>query len=189
MAAPTTRARRTSSPRYSGRTPDADEDVTVAQPSQPTGAELDSIDRNIVSALVADARITNAQLAEHVGVAPSTALLRTRQLIERGVITGYHAQLHLPSVGRSVQALVSVRLKGHNRDEIDRFTSRVPRLPEVVSTFHVAGSVDYMIHLAVANSEVLRDWVLDHLTTDPVVGHTETTLVFDHMAGNAGPLP
>ncbi len=150
---------------------------------------LDTVDRQIVKELLADARITNAQLAERVGVAPSTALLRTRQLSERGVISGYHARLNLPVVGRAVQALISVQLRGHNREEIDRFTSRVPSLPEVVSTFHVSGSVDYLIHLAVADTDALRDWVLDYLTTDPVVSHTETTLVFNHMEGNRGLLP
>lgn len=150
---------------------------------------LDPVDRRILQELLADARITNAQLAEKVGVAPSTALLRTRQLLERGVVTGFHAELDLTAVGRAVQALISVQLKGHNREEIDRFTSRVPALPEVVATFHVSGSVDYLIHLAVPDTNALRDWVLDHLTTDPVVGHTETTLVFNRMDGNPGLLP
>lgn len=159
----------------------------MANSGRPAG--LDPVDRRILQELLADARITNAQLADKVGVAPSTALLRTRQLAERGVITGYHAEVNLAAIGRAVQALVSVQLKGHNREEIDRFTSRVPALPEVVATYHVSGSVDYLIHLAVADTEALRDWVLDYLTTDPVVGHTETTLVFDRMEGNAGLLP
>lgn len=159
----------------------------MANSGKPAG--LDPVDRRIVQVLLADARITNAQLADKVGVAPSTALLRTRQLAERGVITGYHAEVNLAAIGRAVQALVSVQLKGHNREEIDRFTSRVPALPEVVATYHVSGSVDYLIHLAVADTEALRDWVLDYLTTDPVVGHTETTLVFNRMEGNAGLLP
>lgn len=160
---------------------------TPVRPREPMA--LDHTDRLILRELVADARVTNAQLAERIGVAPSTALLRTRQLVERGVITGYYAQLDFAAVGRAVQAMVSVQLKGHNREEIDRFTARVPLLPEVVSTFHVAGAVDYLLHLAVPSTEVLRDWVLDHLTTDPVVGHTETTLVFNHLPGNSGVLP
>jgi hypothetical protein len=49
--------------------------------------------------------------------------------------------------------------------------------------------VDYLLHIAVATTEDLRDWVLDNLATDPVVGHTETTLVFEHIQGNHGPLP
>ncbi|GAA1109038.1 Lrp/AsnC family transcriptional regulator [Arthrobacter flavus] len=168
------------------------EDAAFA-PAAPNRARdtpmLDQTDQQILKELVADARITNAQLAERIGVAPSTALLRTRQLVDRGVISGYHAQLDFAAIGRAVQAMVSVQLKGHNREEIDRFTDRVPNLPEVVSTFHVAGSVDYLLHLAVPSTEVLRDWVLDHLTTDPVVGHTETTLVFNHLPGNTGVLP
>ncbi|MFI5084714.1 MAG: Lrp/AsnC family transcriptional regulator [Actinomycetales bacterium] len=150
---------------------------------------LDAVDRQIIDALVADARMTNRDLAEAVGIAPSTALMRTRALMDRGAIEGFEAKLNLNAIGRSVQALISVRLRAHDRVEIDRFTGTVPLLPEVLSTFHVAGGVDYLLHIAVPNTEMLRDWVLDNLTTDPVVGHTETTLVFSHMPGHTGPLP
>lgn len=154
----------------------------------PGGEPLDEVDRRILAALVDDARITNKQLAELVGIAPSTALMRTRALSERGIITGYEAKVDLAAVGRSVQALISVRLRAHDRDQIDAFTSRVPQLPGVLATFHTSGAVDYLLHIAVGSTEELRDWVLDHLTTDPVVGHTETTLVFEQIPGR-GPLP
>ncbi|MCU6479347.1 Lrp/AsnC family transcriptional regulator [Arthrobacter sp. A2-55] len=149
---------------------------------------LDAVDRQIIDALVADARITNRDLADAVGIAPSTALMRTRSLVERGAIEGFSAKLNLAVIGRAVQALIAVRLRAHDRDQIDAFTSRVPRLPEVLSTFHTSGSVDYLLHIAVRDTDALRDWVLDNLTTDPVVGHTETTLVFKHMPGHQGPL-
>ena len=154
----------------------------------PGGEPLDEVDRRILAALIDDARITNKQLAELVGIAPSTALMRTRALSERGIITGYEAKVDLAAVGRSVQALISVRLRAHDRDQIDAFTSRVPQLPGVLATFHTSGAVDYLLHIAVGSTEELRDWVLDHLTTDPVVGHTETTLVFEQIPGR-GPLP
>jgi DNA-binding Lrp family transcriptional regulator len=149
---------------------------------------LDGVDRQIIDALVADARITNRDLADAVGIAPSTALMRTRSLMERGAIEGFEAKLNLAVIGRAVQALIAVRLRAHDRDQIDAFTSRVPKLPEVLSTFHTSGSVDYLLHIAVRDTNALRDWVLDNLTTDPVVGHTETTLVFKHMPGHTGPL-
>ncbi|WP_104091713.1 Lrp/AsnC family transcriptional regulator [Arthrobacter sp. GMC3] len=149
---------------------------------------LDAVDRQIIDALVADARVTNRDLADAVGIAPSTALMRTRALMERGAIEGFEAKLNLAVIGRAVQALIAVRLRAHDRDQIDAFTSRVPQLPEVLSTFHTSGSVDYLLHIAVRDTDALRDWVLDNLTTDPVVGHTETTLVFKHMPGHTGPL-
>ena len=149
---------------------------------------LDAVDRQIIDTLVADARITNRDLADVVGIAPSTALMRTRSLMERGAIEGFAAKLNLASIGRAVQALIAVRLRAHDRDQIDTFTARVPLLPEVLSTFHTSGSVDYLLHIAVRDTDALRDWVLDNLTTDPVVGHTETTLVFKHIPGHTGPL-
>lgn len=160
----------------------------AARPGGPADV-LDAVDRQIIAALVADARITNRDLADAVGIAPSTALMRTRSLVERGAIEGFEAKLSLPAIGRAVQALIAVQLRAHDRDQIDAFTARVPRLPEVLSTFHTSGSVDYLLHIAVADTDALRDWVLDNLTTDPVVGHTETTLVFKHLPGNPGPLP
>jgi DNA-binding Lrp family transcriptional regulator len=159
------------------------------QPQASVAVEpLDAVDRQIIDALVADARITNRDLADTVGIAPSTALMRTRALMERGAIEGFEAKLNLAVIGRAVQALIAVRLRAHDRDQIDAFTSRVPLLPAVLSTFHTSGSVDYLLHIAVRDTDALRDWVLDNLTTDPVVGHTETTLVFKHMPGHAGPL-
>ncbi|MCW1250163.1 Lrp/AsnC family transcriptional regulator [Acaricomes phytoseiuli] len=149
---------------------------------------LDETDRKILDLLIADARMTNRDLADAVGIAPSTALMRTRALQTRGTISGFEAKVNLNAVGRRVQALIAVQLLAHDRVEIDRFTSTVARLPEVLSTFHTSGSVDYLLHIAVANAEDLRDWVLDHLTTDPAVQHTETTLVFDRIPGNPGPL-
>jgi DNA-binding Lrp family transcriptional regulator len=156
----------------------------AAAPNTP----LDGTDRALVSALLDDARLPNNRLAEAAGVAASTALVRARSLVDRGVIRGFHAEVDLAAVGRPVQALVAVRLRAHDRAQIDAFSRRVPTLPEVVATYHVAGMDDYVLHVAVASAEALRDFVLDHLTTDPVVGHTETNLVFEVRQGNSGPL-
>ncbi|GHG46886.1 AsnC family transcriptional regulator [Sinomonas cellulolyticus] len=169
-------------------TPTAGRPQHAAGHHPPGGEPLDDVDRRILAALVEDARITNKQLAELVGIAPSTALMRTRALSDRGIITGFEAKVDLAAVGRSVQALISVRLRAHDRDQIDAFTARVPQLPGVLATFHTSGAVDYLLHIAVGSTEELRDWVLDNLATDPVVGHTETTLVFERIPG-PGPLP
>lgn len=157
----------------------------MAMPNEP----LDGTDRALLAALLADARVPNNRLAEAAGVAPSTALVRARGLVDRGVIRGFHAEVDLARVGRPVQALVSVRLRAHDRAQIDAFSRRVPQLPEVVATYHVAGMDDYVLYVAVASAEALRDFVLDHLTTDPVVAHTETNLVFEVRTGSTGPLP
>lgn len=150
---------------------------------------LDRIDQALVVALLRDARMPNARLADEVGVAPSTALVRLRSLLRSGVIRGFRADVDPAAVGRPVQALVAVRMRAHDRAVIDSFARSLPTLSEVVQTFHVAGSDDYVLHVAVADAEGLRDFVLDHLTTHPAVAHTETNLVFSHSEGHRGPLP
>jgi DNA-binding Lrp family transcriptional regulator len=150
---------------------------------------LDPTDLGIITALMRDARMPNARLAEEAGVAPSTALVRLRALLRSGVIRGFRADIDPASVGRPVQALIAVRLRAHDRAVIESFARRLPTLAEVVQTFHVAGSDDYVLHVAVPDAEHLRDFVLDHLTTHPAVAHTETNLVFTHSEGHRGPLP
>ncbi|GAA1747826.1 Lrp/AsnC family transcriptional regulator [Nostocoides vanveenii] len=150
--------------------------------------ELDDVDQALLAALIADARLANNRLAARAGVAASTALLRVRALIDRGVIRGFHADVDPERVGRPVQAIVAVRLRAHDRRHIDAFTSTVPRLPEVMQSFHVAGDDDYLLHVALPSASALREWILDRVTTHPAVAHSRTTLIFGHDTGHTGPL-
>ncbi|CCI53755.1 Lrp/AsnC family transcriptional regulator [Nostocoides jenkinsii] len=150
---------------------------------------LDDVDQTLLAALIEDGRLANNRLAARAGVAASTALLRVRQLIDRGVIRGVHADIAPGAVGRPVEAIVAIRLRAHDRRHIDAFTTTVPRLPEVLQSFHVAGDDDYLLHVAVPSAAYLRDWILDQVTTHPAVAHSRTSLVFGHEPGHPGPLP
>lgn len=149
---------------------------------------LDDTDRAILRLLALDARTPNNAVAEAVGIAPSTCHGRIRALRERGVIRGFHADIDPAALGLGLQAMIAVRLGAHNRDQIDAFVRDVPRLPGVVGVFHVAGADDYLLHIAVRDSDALRDFVLDHLTGHPAVRHTETSLIFAHLPGTVAAL-
>jgi DNA-binding Lrp family transcriptional regulator len=149
----------------------------------PNDVRLDDLDRAILGALSEDARIPNSRLAARVGVAPSTALQRVRALRAAGVIRGFHAEIDLAALGRPLQAMVAVRLAVHNREQIETFTSEVRGLPGVLSVFHLAGATDYLVWLAAADAQGLREFVVDHLATNPAVGHAETSLIYEHRRG------
>ena len=144
---------------------------------------VDAVDRALLELLARDARITNQRLAEEVGVAPSTALARLRSLRERGVIRGFHAEVDLAALGRPLQALIAVRLAVHARDQIDDFTRAVHRLPGVLMVFHLTGVTDYLVWVAAADAQDLREFVVDHLATNPSVAHAETSLIYEHHRG------
>lgn len=146
---------------------------------------LDETDRELVRLLSADGRMANSALAEAVGIAPSTCLTRVRSLRDRGVIRGFHAEVELGALGLPLQAMVAVRLGAHSRSQIEKFRSRAPTLPGVLAVFHLSGANDYLLHVAAESPDALREFVLDHLTTDPAVVHAETSLIFEHVRGQA----
>lgn len=158
----------------------SDDSLVSAGPAPNDVRDLDEVDRALLAHLVADARTTNAALAEAVGVAPSTCLSRVRSLRERGVIRGYHADVDPAAVGLPLQAMISVRLQSDARDRLGEFTGLVRRLPEVRDVYFVAGEDDYLLHVATAGTGALRDLVA-RLNGHRDVAGTVTSLIFDHL--------
>ncbi len=146
-------------------------------PSRP----LDRIDRLLLTHLQNNARLSNKELAAQLGVAPSTALERTRRLEREGVLVGYHAELSLPESGMPLQALVSVTLQRHFRPLVEAFQAHALALPEVLQLFHTTGQSDFLVHVAVRNPEHLRQLALEAFTDRDEVSRIETALLFDHQ--------
>ena len=142
---------------------------------------MDAVDQAILRRLQRDGRQTNRDLAEAVGVAPSTALERTRGLRMRGVITGFHAAVDPAALGRSVQALIGVRIRPQSRETIESVRDGVARLPETLSVFVVTGNEDILIHVAVPDTPYLRDFVLDRLARRKEIVDVRTTVVYEHV--------
>jgi DNA-binding Lrp family transcriptional regulator len=153
------------------------------QGTDPLPTDLDEVDGVLLRTLYQDGRTPNADLAAAAGVAPSTALLRTRTLRARGVVRGIHADIDPGRVGRPLQALIAVRLHGHTHTHVDAFRTLAPTLPGVLQVFHMAGQDDYLIHVAAADADALRSLILDHITSHPAVRATQTHLVFEHLRG------
>ena len=146
-------------------------------------ADLDDVDLAIIAELAADARITNAALAQRVGVAESTSIKRLRALREAGIVTGFTAQLNLAALGFPIEAVIKVRLSNHDRDHVLRFHATLTKIPGVLTAFHVAGEDDYLVHVAVRAPQDLRDLVLNHIVVHGGVQHTQTQLVFGVLHG------
>jgi len=144
---------------------------------------MDAIDRRIIEILVEDARIPNSQLAARAGIAPSTCLARVRSLRERGVIRGFHADIDPAALGRPLQALIAIRLSVHSREQIEGFTEHVRNLDAVLSIFHMTGETDYLLLVATQDAHDLREFVVEHLASDPAVAHAQTSLVYEHVRG------
>lgn len=141
---------------------------------------LDAVDRQIIEQLQLNGRMTNAELAERVGIAPSTCVARVRSLVSRKIITGFTASVDPAVMGMTLQVLVSVTIRSGARQRISEFSEELRSLPEVLQLFFLGGVEDFIIHLAARDSDHVRDFVMEHLSAHPAVSSTRTSIVFSH---------
>jgi len=146
-----------------------------------TFGDLDDVDRALLRELERDGRISNKDLAERVGVAPSTAHARVASLRSRGVLVGFHAVVDPEAVGRGLQAIIAVRLQAGARRQLGAVARTLAARPEVRDVYLLGGSDDILVHVAVPDSSALRAFVVEHLSTRHEVAHTQTSLVFEHL--------
>lgn len=111
--------------------------------------KLDAIDRRILAALQDDARLTNVELAEKVGLSPSPCLRRVRILEKAGIIQGYHAALDRNAVGLGLTVFVGIRVERHHEETATAFRTSVQTLPEVYSCHLVSGESDFLLQVVV----------------------------------------
>ncbi len=144
---------------------------------------LDPVDRRIVDVLRAHGRLPNNALADRVGVAPSTCLTRLRSLVDRGVVSGFHAEVDPRWIGRPTEAMIAVRLRAEARARMADFFAMVAAMEPVLNAYYLAGADDFHLHVATEDTEALRAFVTDVLSTRPEVARTETNLIFAHRRG------
>jgi DNA-binding Lrp family transcriptional regulator len=176
--------------RYDPRVNEESTGLIARLPSAPKDVrqgDLDDVDRRILLALHADARISNSALADAVGIAPSTCHGRLRRLQELGVIRGFYTDIDPAAVGLPLQAMISVTLQSNARGKIRSFIQQIRRKPQVMDVYFLAGADDFILHVAARDTEDLRSFVVENLNADGDVAGTQTSLIFEHLRG-ASPL-
>lgn len=113
--------------------------------------DLDAIDRSILSVLQRDGRITNADLAETVGLSASACHRRVRALESGGIIDHYAALVNRELVGRGVAVFVEISLESQREELLDEFEAKIAEVPHVQSCHLMAGNADYLVHVTCAD--------------------------------------
>ena len=109
--------------------------------------ELDRIDVALLRALLANARATQVELAEQVGLSSTACARRIQALEQAGLITGYHAALDLGALGFATTLLVTITLERQSEEYLSAFEAAVARCPNVVRCFLMSGGSDYLLHV------------------------------------------
>ncbi len=141
---------------------------------------IDSTDLELLDRLQTDARVSNAELARSLGMAPSAVLQRVRRLEERGVIQGYLARIDPGAVDRALVAFIHLRTEEalHETD----IPVAVARLPGVLEVHDVAGEDCYLVKVRVADTDALHRLIREGIGAVPGVLSTRTTIVLKTFA-------
>ena len=131
--------------------------------------EIDRINTSILRELQADGRMSNADLAEKVGLSASACLRRVQELERSGIIKGYHAAIDRESVGRGFTVFATIALSDHQKKSQRSFEKAVCAAPEVREVHNVTGSFEYILRIEVADLAAYKEFHMDVLGTVPLV--------------------
>jgi len=144
---------------------------------------IDDSDRKILAILQNNARISNAQIAREVGLAPSGILERIRKLEKRGVITGYHAHLDPAQMGYNVTGFSFIRTN-EKPGEV-RTSQLLAEIPEIEEVHHIAGEDCYLVKFRCANNQELGRLLRERIGTLESVQSSRTSVVMETIKEGA----
>jgi Lrp/AsnC family transcriptional regulator, leucine-responsive regulatory protein len=130
---------------------------------------VDDIDRAIIVQLQHNARLSNIDLADRVGLTASPCLRRVKQLETSGVILGYTALVAPAAIGRSYEPLVWVTLSRVTRESLSEFENAIQAVDDVVEAMRMMGQPDYLLRIATTNADSFEALYMDHLASLPHV--------------------
>lgn len=135
---------------------------------------IDEMDRRILSLLQQDARLSNAEIARRVGMAPSATLERLRKLEERGVILGYECRVDPRKMGLGLTAFIFISALDKGEHDTGE---RLKQHPNVLEVHHIAGEDCYLVKVRATDAEDLGRMLRTEFGVMPSVQSTRTTIV------------
>lgn len=139
--------------------------------------KLDKTDRKILDILQQNGKITNAELAQRIGLSPAPTLERVKKLEKAGVIKSYHAKLDNSKIGLGVNTFVMVSLKGHNKDNIDRFIASIEDIDEVIECHHLTGTSDFILKIIAEDIPSYQKLMLEKVSNIEVVDNLQSMII------------
>ena len=130
---------------------------------------MDQIDEKILRTLEGDGRLTNLQLADHIGLSPSATSRRVADLERSGIITGYRAVISPQARGVGFVAFVAVGLSRHSNDAQLAFERACQAAPAVRECHNITGTIEYLLRVECADLPSYKRFHTDVLATMPQV--------------------
>lgn len=138
---------------------------------------LDDYDKNIIRILQEDSSISNIELSKRIGLAPSSCLLRVKNLKEQKVLKQFTAIVDEKILGYEITCFAKVSMQPLNRETSTAFIEEVKKIPEVTECYTITGEAAFMLKIVAKSFQYYRNFVFDKLLSVPHVSNIETSIV------------
>lgn len=137
--------------------------------------KLDQIDHKILRYLQENARITNAELADKVGLSPTPCLRRLRRLEADGVIRGYHTEIDREALGVNVTVIILIKLEREDDKTLREFEAAIKSRAEVMECYLVTGKFDYFLRVVVPSLAAYETFLSETMLRMPNIATVESS--------------
>ena len=149
-------------------------------------SKLDKIDREILSELQSDGRMSNVDLAKKVGISAPPCLRRVRALEESGFINGFHANIDARALGFQVKVFAMVGLISQAESDLAAFEKKCDTWPLVRECNMLNGEVDFILKCVAPDLSTFQTFLTEELTSVENVASVKTSLVIRESKENVG---
>ncbi|MDO6428584.1 MULTISPECIES: leucine-responsive transcriptional regulator Lrp [Thalassotalea] len=143
--------------------------------------KLDRIDKNILSELQRDGRLSNVELSKRVGLSPTPCLERVKRLESDNYIIGYQATLNPQKLEAALLVFVEITLTRTSPDVFDDFSKAVQEIDVIQECHLVSGDFDFLLKTRVSDMAAYRELLGDTLLKLPFVSESRTYVVMEEV--------
>lgn len=142
---------------------------------------LASTEIKILRLLQEDARVTNQELAEKIGLSASPCWRKVRKLEEEGTIQGYRAVLNRKKIGLGVMVFIRVTIDSHSEAEAKKFEAQVTALEDVVACYSIGGDADFLLQVVAFDLDSYADFAMSVVRRLPGIKEMQSMFVLKEI--------
>ena len=142
-----------------------------------TEYSIDSIDKKILDVLQGNGRITNLHLSNLIGLSPAPTLERVRKLEKAKILKSYHAEVDATKLGYDLSVSIQVTLARQIENAMQKFSSQIQQIDEVVECVQVTGDYDYLLRVIVKDVRGLDVLINEKISRIEVIGQLKSNVI------------
>jgi DNA-binding Lrp family transcriptional regulator len=142
---------------------------------------LDKTDLKILRILQENAKITNLQLSQEIGLSPAPTLERVKKLENAKLIRGYHAGLNEEALGIGIRAIIQITLTRQIENAISSFKKEINKIPEIMECYQVTGSADYILIVMLKDIRDFEALISQKLSKMEEIGQMQTMMILSKV--------